>query len=184
MVPVRQHFLRFEPGPSPEACDDARFDVFTRDVFAKKIAPLVERDVRTIIFVPSYFDYVRLRNYMIREHRDAFAAICEYTSLQQQRKALGQFTDLERPLLLVTERFYFFKRYFVKLAEVMVFYSPPVFPAFYMSLVSRLVANSPNAFALTLFCRFDTHELNRIVGTRRTRQLLEREADAYSFVTN
>ncbi|KAF8290159.1 putative Protein of unknown function (DUF1253) [Trypanosoma cruzi] len=184
MVPVRQHFLRFDPGTSLEKCDDTRFDFFTREVYAKKISPLVERDVRTIIFVPSYFDFVRLRNYMIREHRDSFAAICEYTSLQHQRKALGQFTDLERPLLLVTERFYFFKRYFVKLAEVMVFYSPPLFPAFYTSLVGRLVATSPNAFALTLFCRFDTHELHRIIGTRRTRQLLEREADAFSFVTN
>ncbi|ESL06960.1 hypothetical protein TRSC58_05358 [Trypanosoma rangeli SC58] len=184
MVPVRQHFLRFDPGPALETCDDARFDFFTREVYVTKISPLVERDVRTIVFVPSYFDFVRLRNYLIREHRDSFAAICEYTSLPQQRKALGQFTDLERPLLLVTERFYFFKRYFVKLAEVMVFYSPPLFPAFYASLVGRLVATSPNAFALTLFCRFDTHELQRLVGTRRMRQLLEREADAFSFVTN
>ncbi|KAH9597846.1 Digestive organ expansion factor [Trypanosoma melophagium] len=186
MVPVRQHFIRFEPSQpqNVEGCDETRFDFFTHEVFATKISPLAQRDVRTIIFVPSYFDFVRLRNYMIREYRDTFAAISEYTSLQQQRKALGQFTDLERPLLLVTERFYFFKRYFVKLAEVMVFYSPPVFPAFYVSLVNRLVATSPNAFALTVFCRFDTHELNRIVGTRRTRQLLEREADAFSFVTN
>ncbi|RNF15002.1 U3 small nucleolar RNA-associated protein 25 [Trypanosoma conorhini] len=184
MVPVRQHFLRFDAGADPKTCDDARFDFFTREVYATKISPLVERDVRTIVFVPSYFDFVRLRNYLIREHRDSFAAICEYTSLPRQRKALGQFTDLERPLLLVTERFYFFKRYFVKLAEVMVFYSPPLFPAFYVSLVGRLVAASPNAFALTLFCRFDTHELHRLVGTRRTRQLLEREADAFSFVTN
>ncbi|CBH12575.1 hypothetical protein, conserved [Trypanosoma brucei gambiense DAL972] len=184
MVPVRQHFLRFDPGSSVESCDDARFDFFTREVLPTKILPPVSRDVRTIIFVPSYFDYVRIRNYMIREHRDSFAAICEYTSLRQQRKSLGQFTDLERPLLLVTERFYFFRRYFVKHAEIIVFYSPPVFSSFYVSLVGRLVATSPNAFSLTLFCRYDSHELNRLVGTARARQLVEREAEAYSFVTN
>ncbi|KAH8613838.1 putative Utp25 U3 small nucleolar RNA associated SSU processome protein 25 [Trypanosoma vivax] len=184
MVPVRQHFMRFEPGNSVESCDDARFDFFIKEVFSTKIAPLISRDVRTIVFVPSYFDYVRLRNHMIREHRDSFASICEYTSLKQQRKSLGQFTDLERPLLLVTERFYFFRRYFVKHAEVIVFYSPPISASFYASLVSRLVSNSPSAFALTLFCRYDSHELNRLVGTKRARQLLEREPDVYSFVTN
>ncbi|CAD2220311.1 Utp25, U3 small nucleolar RNA-associated SSU processome protein 25, putative [Angomonas deanei] len=180
---IRQHFMRFD-ATALDKVDDERFNFFTESIFPTKINTLAERDVRIIIFVPSYFDFVRLRNYLYKEYRDTFAALSEYSSLAQQRQALGQFSDLERPVLLVTERFYFFKRYFVKLAEVMVFYSPPVMSEYYSDLINKLVLTSPNALSLTVYCRYDTHELSRLVGTARTRQLLERESNVYSFVTS
>ncbi|KPI84532.1 hypothetical protein ABL78_6417 [Leptomonas seymouri] len=183
LVPVRQHFIRFHP-TSLDTVDDDRFEFFTKEMYQTKINVMAERDVRVIIFVPSYFDFVRVRNYLHREYRESYAAISEYTSLKQQRKALGQFSDLERPVLLVTERFYFFKRYFVKMAEALIFYAPPMFPEYYASLTNRLVATSPNAFTMTLYCRYDTHELNRLVGTARMVQLLERESGVFSFVTS
>ncbi|KAG5483716.1 hypothetical protein LSCM4_04868 [Leishmania orientalis] len=183
LVPVRQHFIRFDP-TSLATVDDDRFEFFTKQVYEAKVNAMAERDVRIIIFVPSYFDFVRVRNYLHREYRESYVALCEYTSLKQQRKALGQFSDLERPVLLVTERFYYFKRYFVKLAEVLLFYSPPMFPEYYASLTNRLVATSPSAFTMTLYCRYDTHELNRVVGTPRMAQLLERDAGVFSFITS
>ncbi|KAI5685239.1 Utp25 [Leishmania braziliensis] len=183
LVPVRQHFIRFDPG-SLATVDEDRFEFFTKQVYETKINAMAERDVRVIIFVPSYFDFVRVRNYLHREYRESYVALCEYTSLKQQRKALGQFSDLERPVLLVTERFYYFKRYFVKLAEALLFYSPPMFPEYYASLANRLVSTSPNAFTMTLYCRYDTHELNRLVGTSRMVQLLERDSGVFSFVTS
>lgn len=183
LVPVRQHFIRFEPS-SLASVDDDRFAFFTKQMYEAKLNAMAERDVRIIIFVPSYFDFVRVRNYLHREYRESYVALSEYTSLKQQRKALGQFSDLERPVLLVTERFYYFKRYFVKLAEALVFYSPPMFPEYYASLTNRLVATSPNAFTMTLYCRYDTHELNRLVGTSRMVQLLERDSGVFSFVTS
>ncbi|CBZ24901.1 conserved hypothetical protein [Leishmania mexicana MHOM/GT/2001/U1103] len=183
LVPVRQHFIRFDPS-SLATVDDDRFEFFTKQVYEAKINAMAERDVRIIVFVPSYFDFVRVRNYLHREYRESYVALCEYTSLKQQRKALGQFSDLERPVLVVTERFYYFKRYFVKLAEALIFYSPPMFPEFYASLTNRLVATSPNAFTMTLYCRYDTHELNRLVGTSRMLQLLERDSGVFSFVTS
>lgn len=181
-LPVRQHFLRFDAA-SPTTLDDERFTFFQEELFKSKLSPLIERDVRTILFVPSYFDFVRVRNFLHREYRESYAAISEYCSPRQQRQALGQFTDLEKPLLVITERFYFFKRYFVKMAEVLCFYSPPAFPTFYVHLIGKLSA-TPNSCVITTFCRFDTHELVRICGTDKTKQLLEREAAAYSFVTN
>ncbi|KAK7195977.1 hypothetical protein NESM_000531000 [Novymonas esmeraldas] len=183
LVPVRQHFIRFDPA-SLATVDDDRFHFFTKQMYESKINAMAERDVRVIIFVPSYFDFVRLRNYLHREYRESYVALSEYTSLSQQRKALGQFSDLERPVLLVTERFYYFKRYFVKLAEALVLYSPPMFPEYYASLANRLAATSPNAFTMTLYCRYDTHELNRLVGTSRMVQLLQRESGVFSFVTS
>ncbi|KAG5483299.1 hypothetical protein LSCM1_04841 [Leishmania martiniquensis] len=183
LVPVRQHFIRFDPA-SLATVDDDRFELFTKQVYEAKINAMAERGVRIIIFVPSYFDFVRVRNYLHREYGESCVALCEYTSLKQQRQALGQFSDLERPVLLVTERFYYFKRYFVKLAEVLIFYSPPMFPEYYASLTNRLVATSPSAFTMTLYCRYDTHELNRVVGTSRMAQLLERDSGVFSFITS
>lgn len=182
-VAVQQHFMRYTP-QSLATSDEERLEYFTKHIFASRLNPLAERDVRIIIYVPSYFDFVRLRSFLYREYRDTFAAISEYSSLKQQRKALGQFSDLERPVLLVTERFYYFKRYFVSMSEVVVFYSPPLIPSFYLSFVNRLVAESPNVFSLCVFCRYDIHELVRIVGTQKAQQLLQRESSVYSFVTN
>lgn len=182
-VPVQQHFMRYTP-QSLATSDEERLEYFTKHIFTSRLNPLAERDVRIIIYVPSYFDFVRLRTYLYKEYRDTFAAISEYSSLKQQRKALGQFSDLERPVLLVTERFYYFKRYFVSMSEVVVFYSPPLIPSFYLSFVNRLVAESPNVFSLCVFCRYDVHELVRIVGTQKAQQLLQRESSVYSFVTN
>lgn len=182
-VPVQQHFVRYAL-QSLTSADDEKLEYFTKHIFPSRINPLAEQDVRIIIYVPSYFDFVRLRTFLYKEYRDTFAAISEYSSLKQQRKALGQFTHLERPVLLVTERFYYFKRYFVSMSEVVVFYSPPLIPSFYLSFVNRLVAESPNVFSLCIFSRFDIHELVRIVGTQKAQQLLQRESSVYSFVTS
>eukprot|EP00796_Vickermania_ingenoplastis_P000253 gene253-127_t len=182
-VPVQQHFLRFIPS-SIASNDNDRFEYFTQQVFPTRLNSLAERDVRMIVYVPSYFDFVRLRTFLHREYRETYAALSEYSSIKQQRKALGQFSDLERPVLLVTERFYYFKRYFVNMSEVVVFYSPPLLPQFYTSFVNRLVPNSPNAFAMTIFSRYDVHELVRIVGTDKAQQLLQRDANVYSFITS
>ena len=180
---LRQHFVRVAV-TDLQAADDERFRFFTEKLFLQKIHPLLERNVRIILYIPSYFDYVRIRNFLFKDYRDSFACLCEYTSIQDQRKSLGQFTDLERPLLLMTERFYFFKRYFVKLAEGLIFYSPPVMQDFYPHLVSKLASDSPNASVTVLYSKYDAHELRRLVGTTRAHQLLVREAEAYSFVTS
>lgn len=181
MIPIRQHFLRFSPESLPEV-DEARFNFFTEEMMKNKIYPLIERGVRTILFVPSYFDFVRVRNFLHRDYRESYTAISEFSSQKSLRRSLGQFTDLERPLLVMTERFYYFKRYFVKMAEVLIFLSPPQFPEFYCGLIGKL-SLTPNSCVMTIYCRYDTHELARLCGTVRTAQLLARDSEAFSFVT-
>lgn len=178
-----QLFHRFTP-TSLQASDDERLDFFMDHIFVKKLYPLAQRDVRTIIYVPSYFDFVRLRTRLHQDYREVYAALSEYSSIKQQRKALGQFSDAECPILLVTERFYYFKRYFISKSEAVVFYSPPLIPSFYTAFVNRMSVGSPNLMVLTLFSRYDAHELIRIVGTERARQLLQRGASVFSFVLN
>ena len=63
----------------------------------------------TLIYIPSYFDYVRLRNYMKKEEIN-FASICEYTSKSEMSRARHFFQNGERQFVLFTERFHFYKR--------------------------------------------------------------------------
>ena len=182
-IPVRQHFLRYDAS-SISASDDERFNYFTQTLYPARIQSLVDREVRTILFVPSYFDYVRLRNHFFAEQRDLTAFLSEYSTEKQQRQVLGQFTDMERPFLIMTERFYYFKRYFVRLAEQLIFYSPPLHASYYPTLIGKLNADSPNTAVMLIYGRYDTHELVRVAGTERAKQLLERAASSFAFVTN
>lgn len=63
----------------------------------------------TLIYIPSYFDYVRLRNYMKKEELD-FASICEYSSRSEVSQARHFFQRGNKQFVLFTERFHFYKR--------------------------------------------------------------------------
>lgn len=63
----------------------------------------------TLIYMPSYFDYVRLRNYMKREEIN-FASICEYSSRSEVSRGRHFFQQGEKRFVLFTERFHFYKR--------------------------------------------------------------------------
>lgn len=64
----------------------------------------------TLIYVPSYFDFVRLRNYFKKEELN-FTHICEYTQRSAVSRARHFFLQGEKQFLLLTERFHFYKRY-------------------------------------------------------------------------
>lgn len=64
----------------------------------------------TLIYVPSYFDFVRLRNYFKKEDLN-FTHICEYTQKSAISRARHFFLHGEKQFLLLTERFHFYKRY-------------------------------------------------------------------------
>lgn len=63
----------------------------------------------TLIYIPSYFDYIRLRNYMKKEEIN-FASICEYSSKSEVSRARHFFQKGDKQFLLFTERFHFYKR--------------------------------------------------------------------------
>lgn len=79
--------------------------------FLDKVLPQYRDSVmsHTLIYIPSYFDYVRLRNYMKKEEIK-FASTCEYSSKSEVSRARHFFQKGERQFLLFTERFHFYKR--------------------------------------------------------------------------
>ena len=64
---------------------------------------------QTVIFVPSYFDFVRLRNHMKREEMN-FVPLSEHTSSSDVSRGRSHFFHGHAHFLLYTERMHFFKR--------------------------------------------------------------------------
>ena len=61
------------------------------------------------VFIPSYFDFVRVRNYLKKEGF-SFAQLCEYTTSPNISRARHNFYLAKRQILLYTERLHFYRR--------------------------------------------------------------------------
>ncbi|MGH0173035.1 UNVERIFIED_CONTAM: hypothetical protein FKN15_064440 [Acipenser sinensis] len=97
---------------------ETRFQFFIDKVL------LQYRDVvmsHTLIYIPSYFDYVRLRNYLRKEELNC-THICEYSKKSEVSRARHFFQKGEKQFLLFTERFHFYKRYTIKGIHNLIFY--------------------------------------------------------------
>jgi U3 small nucleolar RNA-associated protein 25 len=76
---VKQVFQRIDP-PSLEALDDVRFQYFSEHVLPRMRA---SAQSHTLIFVSSYFEYVRVRNLFQKladESELTFCKLSEYDS--------------------------------------------------------------------------------------------------------
>lgn len=75
-VPIPQIFHRIDVS-SIQSSFDQRFDYFINTILPQfKVAS----KAHTLIFIPSYFDFVRIRNYFKKETMN-FTQICEYTKV-------------------------------------------------------------------------------------------------------
>lgn len=79
--------------------------------FVDKVLPQYRESVmsHTMIYIPSYFDYVRLRNFMKKEEVN-FVSLCEYSSKSEVSRARHFFQKGDKQFLLFTERFHYYKR--------------------------------------------------------------------------
>ncbi|XP_042245362.1 U3 small nucleolar RNA-associated protein 25 homolog isoform X2 [Thunnus maccoyii] len=162
---------------------DARFQFFV-----DKVLPQYRDSVmsHTLIYIPSYFDYVRLRNYMKKEEMN-FASICEYSSKSEVSRARHFFQKGDKQFLLFTERFHFYKRYTIKGIQNLIFYGLPSYPHFYSEVCNMLSAGSQGEEAswtcTALYSRYDAHKLAAITGAQRAGQMLHSNKTVHLFVT-
>ncbi|KAH8556050.1 hypothetical protein BGW37DRAFT_479631 [Umbelopsis sp. PMI_123] len=182
---VQQTFIRLE-AQSLATADDLRFKYFI-----EKTLPTLQRSAitqsHTLIFVPSYFDFVRLRNYL-EDNKYSYAHICEYTPTPQVSKARSDFFHGRASFVLYTERFHFFRRYNIRGAYHVIFYGLPEHPQYYTEIVNFLAlkADASSAEEATfscsaLFSRYDLLKLERIVGTDRARKMCSSGKNLFVF---
>ncbi|KAG5461459.1 MAG: hypothetical protein BJ554DRAFT_6342, partial [Olpidium bornovanus] len=201
---VKQVFTRIEP-PSYAALDDFRFKHFTEKTLPALCHSSLSQS-HTLIFIPSYFDFVRVRNHFLAEEI-SFGALSEYTSKGDMSRARGDFFHGRRKFLLVTERFHFFRRYKIRGARRVVFYAPPDHPQFYSEFVNFLAlplarggrggggeraperehedglpSAGPAGAVGVIFSRFDRLRVERIVGSARVAKMTGDEKSVFVFV--
>jgi U3 small nucleolar RNA-associated protein 25 len=134
------------------------------------------RRPQTLLFAPSYFDFVRLRT-LLHAEDFPFTAISEYSEpsdVARARAALGK-GELEG-MLLYTERAHFFRRHLLRGRARVAFYGLPAYEHFYPEIVQMLAGGGAGDGArggggvgevVALFCRFDWQPLRRLVGDER-----------------
>ncbi|XP_065832625.1 U3 small nucleolar RNA-associated protein 25 homolog [Oscarella lobularis] len=176
---------------------DKRFDYFITEVLPEFRDPHMSH---TAIFVPSYFDFVRLRNYFKKEDI-SFAQICEYTSNSNVSRARTYFYHGNRHFLLYTERYHFYRRIQIRGMRHIIFYELPHYHEFYVELINAMESGidqgakgvrmgsrkvndgSFHATCTALYSQFDAHRLARIVGTSRSKRMLSANENIHMIVT-
>lgn len=188
MIDIPQIFHRIEV-KSLEASFDTRFEYFTNTVLPQfKSATMAH----CMIYVPSYFDYVRIRNYFKKEEVN-FTQICEYTKANKMSRARTLFYHGGAHLLLYSERAHFFHRMRVKGVRHIVMYQPPMWHNFYPEMVNLMqeINQNPNddvvknAMSVTvLYTKYDLLQLSAIVGHANVAEMLASKKQTHMFRNN
>eukprot|EP00977_Amphora_coffeiformis_P023565 scaffold13609_cov151-Amphora_coffeaeformis.AAC.4 len=169
MVPTRQVFQRI-PVSSVKEQTDARLEYF-----AKYVLPKIEKDKQpfTLIFVPSYLEFVSLRNFLLKREADYFVSVTEYARHTEVSRGRARFGQGRKSIMLYTGRAHFFHRHIVRGVRHVIWYGLPADPTVYTQVVdwcqdettqtqhSRAV---PESSVLALYTAYEAHALERIVG--------------------
>ncbi|KAJ3317262.1 hypothetical protein HDV06_001818 [Boothiomyces sp. JEL0866] len=179
-IQVPQVFLKL-PACSLKDLPDTRFNFFISKVLPTLRRSLVEQP-NTLIIIPSYFDFVRVRNYL-KEHNYSVGAISEYSSRSKVDRTRNYFKEGEIKFLLYSERYHYFRRPILKGVRHIVFYGCPVFE-YYAELVNMLDNDNFNESTCALvFSQYDKLALERIIGNDRAERLIKAQKDAFMFTS-
>ena len=186
----RLMFQRFSCGFLTQHED--RFNYFTTTLFPQLKATL-EHEGHVLIFIPSYLDFIKIRNHFRAKHY-SYAAISEYSKTSEMSRNRSHFYHRRVKFLLVSERFHFFRRYRIRGVRHVVFYSCPINAHFYGEVVGWMEGEGKEASgegedavstsrgtSVTLFCEWDGRELERVVGTQRAMRMIEGQQSTYMF---
>jgi len=184
---VRQTFTRFD-APAPADDPEARFKFFKT-----VIIPVVLRNKvnggGVLVFISSYFDFVRVRNYLNTLDL-SFGAISEETPAPDVTRARSHFMTGRHPVLLYTERAHHFRRYELQGVREIVFYSLPENQTFYKEIAGGFLLKSigegkveaERCKARVMFSKWDAMKLERVVGTTRVKVMCNDVGDTFEFV--
>lgn len=136
---IRQSFVRFDCA-NLQLEHELRFQHFTQKTLPNLLKSAISSQ-KTLLFVPSYFDFCRLEDFML-ENQVNCACISEYTSGKDIARARQQFLAGKKAFLMVTERFHFYRRYVLRGAQTVVFYALPEHPQYFPEVLSFPFAKS------------------------------------------
>jgi U3 small nucleolar RNA-associated protein 25 len=171
---IKHTFLRIEP-KTPVTDPDVRFTYFTSHTLRQI---MTAEESGTLVFLPTYHSYLRLRNHL-DTLGSPFSHISEYTPPDELSRARSYFQSGKSPLILLTERAYFFRRFGrIRGVKRIVFYGLPEYPQFYTELVRWMDGLAEGEGDIKVICsRWDWWRVERIVGSERVGKICSAESD-------
>ncbi|GMG15112.1 unnamed protein product [Phytophthora fragariaefolia] len=174
---------------------ELRFAYFKKHVFE----PLLDHPRKhVLIFIPSYFDYVRVRNLFnetMNKKLIRSVQCCEYTTSKQVSRARTTFFHGHCHVMLYTERFHFYHQYQIRGVHQLIWYGLPVMGDFYAEMMNMLpssdtAAHNDDGFtdstdgksSIALFTRLDLLRMQRIVGNKRAERMCQPKAAKPTFL--
>ncbi|XP_017245108.2 protein NUCLEOLAR FACTOR 1 [Daucus carota subsp. sativus] len=156
--------------------DDARLAYFSQKVF-----PKIKDSIQggTMIFISSYFEFVRLRNFL-KSQDASFCLLGEYTKQSDISRARAWFFQEKRKIMLYTERAHFYHRYKIRGIQNLIIYSLPERKEFYPEIVNMLQGSENMTTTVLLSC-FDMLRLERIVGRGPAKRMATSDKDVFIF---
>ncbi|UZJ53314.1 hypothetical protein CBS101457_002634 [Exobasidium rhododendri] len=192
---IRQTFQKFTCN-NIQLESQLRIETFLNKVF-KTILKSALSSSKTIIFVPSYFDFILLQEELRKryaEHVDSFAILTEYSSGKEISKARTQFFNEKKKFLFVTERFTFYRRYMLRGAKTIVWFGLPEHKDFYSEFLENMFKvgdkNGGNdeeqvdvgeVSVIAMYSKYDFLKLARIVGTSMATRMIGEEKNSWRF---
>ena len=193
-VRVRQTFNRIS-AKDPALDPDERFKYFTTIMLPAimRIPQPVQGGIGVVLFIPNYYDFVRVRNYFAGDSATqdlSFGAVSEYDEPSVSQRARSHFFSGKHSILLYTGRAHHFRRLLIRGVKRVYFYGLPENPVFYNELVQGFIGSSladgnvhqDDAIIKALFSKWEGMALERIVGTSRAKRMLrEGTGDTFDF---
>jgi U3 small nucleolar RNA-associated protein 25 len=178
---VKQVF-QLVPVQSLKDEDNARYEYFIANI----IAPILRlKQGRTLIITPSYLHFIRVRNHLMEMEANA-AYVSEYSRDSEISRGRSRFFHGHHDILLYSGRAHFFRRFQIRGAMNVIFYSLPEVPQFYAECVNML-AEASNAgleddmSCIALCSKYEQMALERIVGVKRSQHMLSSDRSTFMF---
>lgn len=142
------------------------------DTFKARVLPRLRRgtDQRVLIYVPDFYDLEELRFVLSSESLD-FCCVHEYLADAEAERFRTLFSLGRIRIIVVSERYYFFKRRKIRGAQNFVFFGPPTFPWFLKEFIGcrhkaneRLDESQPPHLTVIYFPPFEAHVLSALTG--------------------
>ena len=203
---VRHTFSRFEAA-NPHSEPDLRFAHFTTKTLSQLSKSAVSSS-HTLILVPSYFDFVRLDDFL-RKHNEqrrrgettnlSYTSISEYSTPKDIRRAREAFFSGKKRFLLLTERAHFYRRFKLRGVKTVVFYQLPQNARFFSEVLEFPFVTKgdlaggdggegddevdPNEVAsYVVYSKYDAMQLDKVVGNEQAKQMVSMEKATWKFV--
>lgn len=195
---IRQTFQRFP-------CNNIQVESKLRlELFLTKTLQTLQKSAlsssRTLIFVPSYLDFVQLQEALRTQHPEIFAVtamLTEYSDGPEISRARARFITEKKKFLIVTERFMFYRRYILRGARTIVWYGLPDHGHYYSEMLENVFKPADKAkknnndeeetvdagdiSVIAIFSQYDYLKLERIVGSDLARRMVREEKSIWRF---